>query len=193
VTEAGVYFTNSYAPEFYLLPWGGEGHMLPSTVTTIPLTGEWNQIADAFNANGIEALPDGTLYMVHSTSGILYHVLPDGEAHACNLTNMSGEPAQALLSGDGILLDGTTLYVVQNSFNQVRPDRYRRRLRDVFFTSALPHNCCPTVEPKHCTLKTQPSNMPSNTQPFNPGARVQHDAGHDDVPHLQAHLRSSIL
>lgn len=117
VTDAGVYFTNSFAAEFYLLPWSGDGHMLPNSFNVIALADEWEQ-SEGFNANGIEALADGSLYIVHSSSGVLYHVLPSGMAHKVALTNLEGEP-YLVFTGDGILLDGTTLYITMNGYNQI--------------------------------------------------------------------------
>lgn len=116
-----MYFTNSFAPEIYLLPWSGPGHKLPSSVITIPLTGDWDQLVGAnIHANGIAVLPDQTLYIIHSTSGILYRVFPNGVAQEVSVMDLAGEPTTSL-AGDGILLDGKTLYIVQDiSLNRVR-------------------------------------------------------------------------
>lgn len=69
----------------------------------------------AFNANGIDATPNGeTLFVVHSTVGKLFAVDPaTGVADEIELTGGN------VAFGDGILLDGKTLYVVQNQLNRV--------------------------------------------------------------------------
>jgi sugar lactone lactonase YvrE len=88
----------------------------PSGVETITLGGDWVQVARQFNANGIDATPDGrTLIVVNSTLGNLYTVDPQtGEATQIDLGSSA-----AVTNGDGILLDGKTLYVVRNRFNMI--------------------------------------------------------------------------
>jgi len=92
----------------------GPGGAPTGDVETIPLTGDWQQVA-GFNANGIAATPDGqTLLVINSTTGILYAVdAATGEATAV-------DAGGALLTqGDGILLRGTTLWVVRNRSNEI--------------------------------------------------------------------------
>eukprot|EP00967_Tisochrysis_lutea_P060001 scaffold76604_cov31-Tisochrysis_lutea.AAC.1 len=116
--EMGVYVTNSRKPEMYLLPFGS-GNSLPASdgFMTIPLVGEWDQSASGNNANGIEALPDGNLLVINGGLGKLFKVAPSGQATLVSLTGMGGE--FPLTNGDGILVDGMKLYVVQNRLNQV--------------------------------------------------------------------------
>lgn len=115
VTREAAYFTNSAQAELYRLPLG-KGGRLPAqgAVQTIPLGGEWEQVA-GFNANGIEAARGGRhLIVVNSTVGKLYRVDPKtGEARAIDL---GGYSVQA---GDGLLLEGRTIYVVRNQLNTV--------------------------------------------------------------------------
>lgn len=115
VTKDAVYFTNSFAAEIYRIPLG-PGGSLPDAdaVETIPLVGEYVQVA-GFNANGIVATADGEyLIIVNSTAQTLYRVDPlTGEAVAIDLGGA------ALPNGDGLVLNGNTLYVVQNQINQV--------------------------------------------------------------------------
>ena len=82
---------------------------------TIPLSGDFEFVPGEFNANGIEATPDGnSLIVVNSTLGTLYRVDPDtGEATEIDL---GGE---SVTNGDGILLQGKTLYVLRNQLNQI--------------------------------------------------------------------------
>ena len=103
VTRDAAYFTNSQAAELYRVALG-PGGAPTGDVETIPLTGDWQQVA-GFNANGIAATPDGrTLLVINSTTGILYAVdAATGEATAV-------DAGGALLTqGDGILLQGSTL------------------------------------------------------------------------------------
>jgi sugar lactone lactonase YvrE len=84
-------------------------------VEEIPLSGDYVFTPGAFNANGIAATPNGkTLIIVNSVDGLLYNVDPDtGEA---TLIDLGGDTVP---NGDGILLQGKTLYVVQNRLNQI--------------------------------------------------------------------------
>jgi sugar lactone lactonase YvrE len=87
----------------------------PADVQTIALGDGFDFIPGAFNANGIEATPDGaTLIIVNSATGKLYKVEPlSGEATPIDL--MGG----SVSSGDGLVLRGRTLFVVQNVLNQI--------------------------------------------------------------------------
>jgi len=116
ITRQAAYFTNSFQPIIYKVPLDDEG-ALPSLPTSeaITLGGEYQFTPGAFNANGIDALPNGkALIIVNSTEGALYKVDPaTGIATRINL-GTSGVPR-----GDGILLQGKTLFVVQNTLNQI--------------------------------------------------------------------------
>ena len=116
ITRDAAYFTDSSRPYLYKLPLG-PGGSLPSqdSVETIPLSGDFVFVPGAFNANGIDAPFNGkVLIVVHSSRGELYAVDPNtGDA---SLIDLSGGSVPA---GDGILLDGKTLYVVQNRLNQI--------------------------------------------------------------------------
>lgn len=116
VTRDAAYFTDSFRPVFYRLPLGpGGGLPDPTAVAEIPLSGDYVFVPGQFNANGIEATPDGkTLIIVNTVTGTLYRVDPwSGEATEIDLGG------SAVPNGDGILLSGYTLYVVQNFLNQV--------------------------------------------------------------------------
>ena len=115
VTREAAYFTDSFLPVYYRVPLGPGGQLAaPDAVETIPLSGDWQQV-DGFNANGIEATPDGQdLIIVNSMTGALYRVTPrTGEATQIDLGKDS------VSAGDGLLLRGRTLYVVQNQLNQI--------------------------------------------------------------------------
>ena len=71
--------------------------------------------------NGIDATANGkTLVIVQSGTGRLFTVTPAGVAKAIALADGESVP-----NGDGILLDGRTLYVVQNQLNDRREDQPR--------------------------------------------------------------------
>jgi sugar lactone lactonase YvrE len=83
-------------------------------VRALQLKGDF-KLQAGFNANGIDATPDGTtLVIVQSNTGRLFAVNPTtGIARRIDLG------AESVPNGDGILLDGLTLYVVQNQLNVV--------------------------------------------------------------------------
>ena len=116
LTGDGAWFTNSFTGELYLLPLG-PGRALPDEddIEPLTLTGEWTQVG-AFNANGIAETPDHQALLVMQTStSTVFRVDPvTGEATAIEL-----EGDVALANGDGLLVIGRTLYVVQNRSNLV--------------------------------------------------------------------------
>jgi sugar lactone lactonase YvrE len=113
VTRTGAYFTNSNRAELYRIPIGNGGR-LGSTVQTIPLTGAF-QLQMGFNANGIDATANGRwLVIVQSNAGKLFRVNPTTGA-----TTEIALGGESVPSGDGILLAGKTLYVVQNQLNRI--------------------------------------------------------------------------
>ncbi len=116
ITRTAAYFTNSFLPEIYRLPLGPRGSLPnPADVETIPLTGDFQFIPGGFNANGIEALQDGSaLIVINSGVGELYRV--DPATGVASLIDLGGE---TLVNGDGLVLRGLELYVVQNFFNQI--------------------------------------------------------------------------
>ena len=96
VTEDGVYVTDSLNAELVVVT--DEGFRL------LPLGGEFVQ-PEGFGANGIRRLQGGNL--VITSGGALYRVRPDtGFAREIDLDG------RRLTSGDGLEIDGRTLYVV---------------------------------------------------------------------------------
>ncbi len=119
VTEDAAFFTDSFRPYLYRVPLGPAGR-LPDAgqVEEIALTGDFLPGPGAplgVDANGIVAAPDGkTLVVVHLDRGNLYNVDPNsGEAKLIDLGGAS------VPYGDGLVLSGNTLYVVQNLLNQI--------------------------------------------------------------------------
>ncbi len=108
VTKAGVFFTDSQRPVIYRVGPSG-------TTTTIPLSGDYKHVVGQFNLNGIVATENGkTLIAVQSFARKLFTIDPDtGVADEIDLGGYD------LTNGDGLLLVGRTLYVVQNRDNKV--------------------------------------------------------------------------
>jgi sugar lactone lactonase YvrE len=117
VTARGAaYFTDSRRPFLYRVGRNG--------VTRIPLTGDIVYTAGVNNANGIDTTAnEKTLIIVQSNTGKVFTVNPEtGVADEITLN-------QTVMNGDGIHLDGKTLYVVQNRDNKVAVIRLGRGLR----------------------------------------------------------------
>lgn len=122
VTLSAAYFTNSFAPVIYKVPLEKNGQLSnPVQVMQINLPGEFSMIPNPMIphlgvfSNGIDATPNGHYLMVASTDrGEIYRVDPNtGETV---LLDLGGT---LLPFADGILLDGKTLFVVQNLINMV--------------------------------------------------------------------------
>jgi sugar lactone lactonase YvrE len=116
VTRNAVYFTDSFRAALYRVPLERDGDLPdPPAVEEIPLGGDFMQVAGQFNANGIESAFDGrALIVVNSTLGTLYRVDPTN-----GVTSLIDLGGGSVVNGDGILLRGRTLFVVQNQLNQV--------------------------------------------------------------------------
>jgi sugar lactone lactonase YvrE len=115
LTRDAAWFTDSQQPLLYKLPLGRFGGLPDkSHIVQLPLRGEYHQTA-GFNVNGIARTPDGkALLVIQSSTGFLFRVDPEtGNATRVDL----GEAI--LTAGDGLLLSGHTLFVVQNRLNQV--------------------------------------------------------------------------
>jgi sugar lactone lactonase YvrE len=103
VTRSAAWFTDSVNPVLYRVAIAPNGTL--GTATAVPLTGDIVYQA-GFNANGIDATPNGsTLIIAQSNTGKLFTV---NESGVTNEIDLGG----ARVAGDGILLDGRTLYVV---------------------------------------------------------------------------------
>jgi len=117
VTRRAAYFTDSQAARIYALPLDG------GPLRTIPLGGDFTLVPDEFNLNGIVAARSGRLLSVQSANGRLYRIDPrTGEAKLVDLGGLE------LTNGDGLLLEGRLLSVVQNQLNRVAQLRLSRNL-----------------------------------------------------------------
>lgn len=116
VTADAAWFTDSQSPTLFRVPIAADGALGPqAAVTAVPLIGDFLFVAGQTNANGIAATADGaTLIIVQSVTGKLFTVDP-----ATGTTSEIGLGAETVVNGDGILLQGQTLFVVQNRLNQV--------------------------------------------------------------------------
>ena len=130
VTKDAAWFTDSFRPVLYRVAIAPDGTL--GAVTTVPLGGDFVQGA-GFNTNGIDATPNGkTLVIVQSGAGALFTVDPaTGLADRIELTGGN------VAFGDGILLDGKTLYVVQNQLNRVAVVRLSPQLTSGHITGHL--------------------------------------------------------
>jgi hypothetical protein len=119
VTRTGVYVTDSLNPDLYKLVLE-KGGRLPSTpeVEVIPMPGFVMATGfPGFNANGLVGDFDGKqLVIVNISTGVLHRVdTASGEASPLEI-----EGAEQLFpDGDGLYLDGRTLYIMQNFSDKV--------------------------------------------------------------------------
>jgi hypothetical protein len=116
VTRRGVYCTDSFNPDLYKVVLGNGGR-LPSNpvVEKIPMPGF--HMVEGFNANGLVGGFDGKqLVIVNIFTGVLYLVdTASGEASPIAI-----EGAEPLFpDGDGLYLDGRTLYILQNFSDKI--------------------------------------------------------------------------
>jgi sugar lactone lactonase YvrE len=115
VTSKAAWFTDSRAAQLYALPLGRHGGLPgPDEVRTLPLTGDF-QLAEGNNLNGIAAARGGrVLLSVQTNTGKLFRIDPrTGVTREVDLGGAS------LANGDGLLLRGRVLFVVQNRLNKI--------------------------------------------------------------------------
>lgn len=141
LTPRTAWFTDSFQPALYALPLGRHGQLPDADeVVTLSLSGDWGQVAgEVVNANGITGTPDGSaLLVVQSGVGGLHRVNP--RTGVTSLVDLGD--AAPLTNGDGLLLIGRTLYVVQNRQNAIDVFRlaadghsgvFQRRVTDPLF------------------------------------------------------------
>jgi sugar lactone lactonase YvrE len=115
LTPHAAWFTDSTNPVLYQVPLDRSGSLpAPDAVVRLPLTGDIVYGA-GINANGIARTPDGkALLVVQSNTGRIFRVDP-----ATGVTRTVDLGGELVTNGDGLLLDGDTLHVVQNRQNTV--------------------------------------------------------------------------
>ena len=124
VTKRAAYFTDSLNRRLYVLDLGRHGR-LPDEARTLTLKGDIEQVpAGGFELNGIEAAKRH-LIAVHSAQGLLIAIDPrDGDTDVIELEGGN------VANGDGLLLDGHKLYVVQNQLNRIAVVKLDRDLEE---------------------------------------------------------------
>lgn len=117
ITPSGdVFVTDSFNPRLYRLPTGvlGTDQATPTSdgelVVAVDLAPTVFAFAEGFNANGIVVTPDGaSLLVVQANTGNLYNIdVASGTVDVVDLGDGT------LTGGDGMVLDGQTLYVVRS-------------------------------------------------------------------------------
>ena len=125
-TRNAVFVTDSKTKQLDVIPIRLDGGLVnPSRVRTLPLSGDiaWVAGANQFNANGIVA-KDGWLIIVQSNAGKLFRVNP-----RTGVTRNIDLGGTSVGFGDGLELNGRTLYVVRNQLNKVAVYRLALNLR----------------------------------------------------------------
>jgi hypothetical protein len=126
LTRHAAYFTDSFGPKIYKVPLRHHGRTgRPRTITVTGPAAVNNP--GGFGLNGIAAAWGGrTLIVDHSDLGALFTVDPrTGRSRLIRLARGSLVPG----TPDGILLDGRTLWVVENFANTLVKVRLARSLR----------------------------------------------------------------
>lgn len=122
VTDDAAWFTDSFAPALIRVPIADDGSIGPAE--TVPLQGDWDQVAGDFNANGIVATADQKhLIVAQATSpdgpgAALYRVPADAEAPVLDASRI--ELDATLAAADGLVLIGRTLYSVAQEAGVVK-------------------------------------------------------------------------
>lgn len=133
VTKRAAFLTDSQRPVLYRIALSKNG--APGALTTIELTGtgDYQHVA-GFNLNGIVATANGKrLIAVSSAAEKLFLINPSTPA----TTKAIDIGAYDLENGDGLLLQGRTLYVVQNRSNKVAVFQLSPDLTTATFVRAI--------------------------------------------------------
>ena len=107
IAHRSAWFTDSRNQVLYRVP------LDLGPAETKPLTGDL-VYQDGFNLNGIEASVGGKLVLVQSNTGKLFTADPRS-----GITREIDLGTESVPNGDGLLLEGRTLYVVQNQLNVI--------------------------------------------------------------------------
>jgi sugar lactone lactonase YvrE len=121
VTREAAYFTVSTGPFLGRVALGPGGQPEEATVIPLPANFGVRGVCGGTRANGIAATPNEEhLIVVHSSEGRLY--LVDAATFTAVPIDVAGGDfagGSAVCGGDGLLLDGNTLYVVQAPLNRI--------------------------------------------------------------------------
>jgi sugar lactone lactonase YvrE len=124
LTRRAAYFTDSQKQQLYVLKL--RHGKLPRQAKTLPLTGDlqYDDDPDTFELNGIAAVDKKRLIAVQSGTGKLF--LINGRSGDTKEIDLGGD---TVTNGDGLLLLGRTLYVVQNRDNRIAVVHLKRSFR----------------------------------------------------------------
>jgi len=112
VTDSYVYVTDSRVDRLVRVPLNPATGQPSGNISFLALGGAWPvSPAGTTNANGIRELPDGSLVLNNSRVGGLWQV--DAATGVARAIPVNGGPG--LIGGDGLEIDGTTLYDVRGS------------------------------------------------------------------------------
>jgi hypothetical protein len=116
VTNKGVYVTDSINARLYKIPLEKGGQLpSPPEVEVIQLTGF--EMVSGFNANGLVGDFDGKeLVVINMASGVLYQI--DTESGVASTIQIQGAE-ELFADGDGLYMDGQTLYIMQNFSDKI--------------------------------------------------------------------------
>lgn len=124
LTRDAAWFTDSLNPRLYRLD------RRTNQATAVPITGALQYDADpaTLESNGIAAADGGrSLLVVQTRTGGLFKVDPKTGA-STQVALTGGAENGKLTNGDGLLLKGRTLYVVQNRLNKIAAIKLNRDL-----------------------------------------------------------------
>ena len=110
-TDDAVWVTDSRVDRLTKIAVTADGLPTGAAPAFVLLGGAWPPSGGATNANGIRELPDGSLVLNSSRTGGLFQV--DRATGRAVAIPVKGGPA--LVGGDGLEIDGTTLYDVRGS------------------------------------------------------------------------------
>jgi len=112
--DGAAYFTDSMVPQIYRIAPDAQG--IFRYEVWLDLAGTPFQFVQGFNANGIAATPDGKyLIVIQTNTGKLFRIAI-ATKEVSEITLAGGDK---MMFGDGILLDGQTLYVARNNLNLI--------------------------------------------------------------------------
>ena len=125
LTRRAAYFTDSQKQQLYVLKFRRHGR-LPREAQTLPLTGDlmYDDDPSTFELNGIAAVDRKRLVTVQSGTGKLF--LVNARTGDTREIDLGGD---TVMNGDGLLLLGRRLYVVQNRDNKIAVVHLKKNFR----------------------------------------------------------------
>jgi Cu-Zn family superoxide dismutase len=136
VITGNAYFTDSVRPTLWRVP--AKGDQIGAVEAWLQFKGSALVYGEGPNLNGIAATPDGrSLIAVQTNKGLLFRI--SVADRTITPIDVGGE---ALTTGDGLALDGQTLYVVRQGEQEIvtielSADFSKGRVRNRFKDAAL--------------------------------------------------------